>query len=437
MLLGGGVLKKIFMSGPVQSLLSMTGPIMGKMMGGMGSLMKRIPGMGMFSRIGGLGAGGTGGIGNMMGGTGKLVESLKSFGTAISGTITTVVETIAKVSGSLMQTIAAIGKGLGELFANLGDGIGKAISSLARGISSGLTALAEMLGKAIASVSEGLGKAFAAIAGGIGKGVGVALGAILEGLSIGLKAMADPMILLGAGILGGSITLIGAGIAGATWIMGAAMPKLAEGLEAFTEVDGEKLKATGAGMLAIAGGLAAMGAGEIVSGLGSLVSGLAGWFKEDPITKFKRFGDIAAPLQAGADAMTAFSVAYPNFIDAVNTNMLDPQALANIDKLKDVLSNSSVFSMFGGGAASNSPGIFGSLFGSSSDTAAPATPTTAAASPQTAAVKAAPVTPDQRHQQMMDMLSKLNDNMASLVTMEDRQIRVLSDGFSGISGVVH
>ena len=219
--------------------------------------------------------------------------------------------------------------------------------------------------------------------------------------------------------------------------MGAAMPKLAEGLQAFTDVDGEKLKSTGMGMLAIAGGLAAMGAAEIVKGLGGLVSGLTSWFTEDPIAKFKRFGEIAEPLQKSADAMSAFSIAYPNFIETINSNMMDPQALANIDKLKDALSNSSVFSVFGGGQTASSPGIFGALFGSSTPDAAAPAAAPAAATAQTTAVRTAPATPDQRHQQMMDMLSKLNDNMASLVTMEDRQIRVLSDGFSGISGVVH
>ena len=99
-LLGGGVLKKILTSPTVLSFF--TGPMMTRIMGTAGNLLKRIPGMGMFSRIGGLGAGGTGGIGNL--GAGKLVESLKSFGTAISGTITTVAETIGKVSGSLFAT---------------------------------------------------------------------------------------------------------------------------------------------------------------------------------------------------------------------------------------------------------------------------------------------------------------------------------------------
>ena len=438
---GGGLLKQLFMSGPVQGILN--SQIMGKMMGGVSSLMKRIPGMGMFSRIGSLGGGGTGGVGSMFG-MGKLVDGLKSFGTAISGTITTVVETISKVSSSLMTTIANIGKGLGGA-------------------------------------------------------VGGMLGGLLEGLSVGLKAMADPMILVGAGILGGSIALIGAGIAGATWIMGAAMPKLAEGLQAFTEVDGEKLEKTGMGMIKIGGGLIAMGVGEVASVWGSLASGIAGFFGADPITKLARFGEIAEPLQKGSDAMAAFAIAYPKSIAAINNSVLDPQAMASFDKLKEIFAGDGVFTsmgkwLFGNQdfvtqlvklgestdniptfasrltgfadaysylveafnqpinaeelanlvglttlvnkqASANNPGILGSLFGGSS-TPEPAT-TAPTPGVTTAAAKVAHVSADQKHQQMIDLLGQLNDNMAALLAVEDRQTRVMSDGFSGISGVIH
>jgi hypothetical protein len=496
-LLGGGLLKRILMSPQVLGMF--TGPWMTRILGSAMSLFRRIPGMGMFSRIGSLGGGGTGGVGSMFG-MGKLVDGLKGFGTAISGTITTVAETISKVSGSLMTTIANIGKGLGELLTSLGDGIGKALGSMGKGLSSAFTALSDSLGKAIASVSEGLGKAFASIASGIGKGVGVALGAILEGLSVGLKAMADPMILLGAAILGGSITLIGAGIAGAAWIMGAAMPKLAEGLRAFTEIDGEKLEKTGMGMIKIGAGLIAMGVGEVANVWGSLASGIASFFGADPITKLKRFGEIAEPLQKGSDAMAAFAVAYPKSIAAINNSVLDPQAMASFDKLKEIFAGDGVFTsmgkwLFGNQdfvtqlvklgestdniptfasrltgfadaysylveafnqpinaealanlvgltslinkqAAASNPGILGGLFGGSSatETAAAAPPTPGVT---TAAARVAHITPDQKHQQMMDMLSQLNDNMSALLAVEDRQTRVMSDGFSGISGVIH
>jgi len=35
------------------------------------------------------------------------------------------------------------------------------------------------------------------------------------------------------------------------------------------------------------------------------------------------------------------------------------------------------------------------------------------------------------------MLGQLNDTMNALLSVEDRQVRVMSDGFNSISGVVH
>ena len=438
-ILFGGPLIKRLLGKMFTALASVGGGMLSKVMG-------RLPGVGRL--FGGLGAGGTGGVGNMIGGTGKLVESLKGFGTALSDTITGVAETISKVSGSLMTTIANIGKGLGGA-------------------------------------------------------VGGLLGGLIEGLGKGLAAIGTPQVagamVLGAGALGISIGLIGAGIAGATWIMGAAMPKLAEGLKAFTDIDGDKLEKTGMGMIKIGAGLIAMGVGEVASVWGSLASGIAGFFGADPITKLARFGEIAEPLQKGSDAMAAFAAAYPKSIAAINNSVIDPQAMASFDKLKEIFAGDGVFTsigkwLFGNQdfvtqlvklgestdniplfasritgfadaytylveafnqplnaealanlvgltdlinkqSSANSPGLFGSLFGSSApEPAAAAAPTPGV---QTAAAKIAHISPDQKHQQMMDMLGQLNDTMNALLSVEDRQVRVMSDGFNSISGVVH
>ena len=356
----------------------LSGGIMYKLMGGMVKTfrsganlvkglftapgLKNLPPVPGLNKLGSAAADAAGGAAKSAGGmasgmAGGLADSIKgAVGDALRGMASLLTDVLSKLSEGFKTVIGNIGKGLGdafsgiskglgELFANLGDGIGKAISSLARGISSGLTALAEMLGKAIASVSEGLGKAFAAIAGGIGKGVGVALGAILEGLSIGLKAMADPMILLGAAILGGSITLIGAGIAGATWIMGAALPKMAEGLKAFTDIDGTKLEQTGNGMIKIGAGLAAMGAGEVVRSLGSLTGWISSFFTEDPITKLKRFGEIAEPMKAAADALGKFADAYPRSLAAMNNTSVSQAALESMDRLKLFFKGDTLFNI--------------------------------------------------------------------------------------------
>jgi len=449
-LLGGGLLKKIFMSPTVLGMF--TGPWMTKIMGSAMNLFKRIPGMGMFSRIGSLGAGGTGGMG-------KLVDGLKSAAGA------------GKASSSIGKAFSGLTKGVADgikyVLTAIADGI-KAFGStdvmkgiISLGLLSGSMYIA---GKAFQEFSkvnwEDMGKAgaamiaiggAAAIAGRdavmIGAG-GVALGAAIGAIGLGMIAagdgiekfqnlsweamgkagtaivalgaasalagLASPLIIAGGAALGIAIASIGGGIAGATWIMGAAMPKLAEGLKAFTDIDGDKLEKTGMGMIKIGGGLIAMGVGEVANVWGSLASGISSFFGTDPITKLSRFGEIAEPLQKAADAMAAFAAAYPQSIDAINNTVIDPTAMANFEKL----------------SAAASPGIFGSLFGSS-------TPAPAPAAPATPGTKVTHTTPDQKHQQMMDMLSQLNDTMTALLNTEDRQTRVMSDGFSAIGGVIH
>jgi len=123
--------------------------------------------------------------------------------------------------------------------------------------------------------------------------------------------------------------------------------------------------------------------------------------------------------------LTGFADAYTYLVEAFN-QPLNAEALANLVGLTDLINKQS---------SANSPGLFGSLFGSSApEPAAAAAPTPGV---QTAAAKIAHISPDQKHQQMMDMLGQLNDTMNALLSVEDRQVRVMSDGFNSISGVVH
>lgn len=107
-------------------------------------------------------------------------------------------------------------------------------------------------------VLEGLGSK----GGGIGAG--------LKGMATGLLAFANPMVLLGAAGLATSIAIIGAGIAGATYLIGGSLNKFAEGLGAVGAIDGGNLLKVAGGVLALGGAMAAMGVGSIVSGFGSL-----------------------------------------------------------------------------------------------------------------------------------------------------------------------
>ena len=162
-------------------------------------------------------------------------------------------------------------------------------------------------------IGGGIGKSI----GDFGRGLGKGIGGILRGLAGGIAAFANPAVPIGAAALGAAIVAIGAGIAGATWIMGAALPKFAEGMQSFEDLDGAKLISAGKGMAAVAGGMAAFGAGSAIAGLGGLVGavteGIAGLFgAEDPLEKIKRFQDYnfdEAKITANSNSIVAYSKA--------------------------------------------------------------------------------------------------------------------------------
>lgn len=111
----------------------------------------------------------------------------------------------------------------------------------------------------------------AGAAGGAGGGLLSGLGAGLRGAAAGLRAFANPMVIAGAAGFGLAIAAIGAGIAGAAWLVGKALPTLAEGFMKFTEIDGAKLGASAFGIAKLGLGLvpfAPMAIWGIPAGLG-------------------------------------------------------------------------------------------------------------------------------------------------------------------------
>ncbi len=160
---------------------------------------------------------------------------------------------------------------------------------------------------------DGAGK----IAEGLGRGPSGGGKGFLEKAADGLAAFANPKVVIGAGAFGVAIAAVGAGIAGATWIMSKALPSLAEGLTPFEKLDGDKLKKAGVGMAAIGGGMAAMGAGSVIQGIGGLVgagfdklSGLMG--ADGPFKKLEDFSKLnidADKVKNNAEAFQAFGKA--------------------------------------------------------------------------------------------------------------------------------
>lgn len=126
--------------------------------------------------------------------------------------------------------------------------------------------------------------------GGGKGGIGGTLGKLVGGFAGGaiaafVQALGNPMMakaaaifavvapLVGVGI-GGFIAAISAGIAAASWIMGKALPTLADGMsklspaiKTFESLDGNKLSAAASGMGDLLKGLASVGVGGLVSEL--------------------------------------------------------------------------------------------------------------------------------------------------------------------------
>lgn len=220
------------------------------------------------------------------------------------------------VGGAGGGLLSGLGKGIGALgegLKGLGAGVGKALAGILTGAAEGLQALSNprlligtvVLG-ALAGVAWIAGKAFQEFEKVSWETMGKAAVAIVGlGVAAALAGFAAPEIILGGAALGIAIAAIGAGIAGASWIMGKALPTLAEGLQGFAKIDGKNLKDVGLGLIALGGGLAAMGAGSVINALGGIASGILGFFQEDPAVKIQRFMKLFEQLAQGKDSVAA------------------------------------------------------------------------------------------------------------------------------------
>ena len=270
------------------------------------------------------------------------IESIKAAWTSISNFVTEVSEV-----GFFQAVANALGAGEGETLGDLVKRkIGEGLQSLwdnaglATKIGAGLIALFTGA-KIIGALKSGIGGMFGGLFGGGGGGgrrggppgvrgagaagegvgnfVGNVGGGVLSGIAKGLAAFGNPQVAIGGAVLAGVILVIGAAVAGASWLVGKSLPTFAEGMSAFEELDGAKLSAAGKGMLAVAGGMAAFGAGSAVAGLGNLVGNIAdgigalfGAEKANPLEQlleFQKYDIDQAKVEGNANALVAYSTA--------------------------------------------------------------------------------------------------------------------------------
>jgi hypothetical protein len=235
----------------------------------------------------------------------------------IFDTIGAVVGTSIKSLFENPKTYMYLAAGIAALFAGavvkkaLVDSVSNMVGSAASKFTMGKTVPGGA--GAGAGGAGGAGSAGGNILSGIGKGTGD----ILRGLAGGISAFANPKVALGAAGLGLAITAIGAGIAGAAWIMGKALPTLAEGMQSFESLDGGRLKAAGEGIFELGKGLAVFAVGGAAAGVGGVLGavgdGITSFFGgKTPFQKLEEFSKLnidAEKVKVNAQAFAEFSKA--------------------------------------------------------------------------------------------------------------------------------
>lgn len=240
-------------------------------------------------------------------------------------------------------------------FGGLARGVGSVIEDVMKGIARGFAAFGNprsLLGiVGIAGIAGSIwiaAKAFQQFATvnweDMGK-AGVTIVAL--GSAAAVAGLAAPAIAAGGIALGAAIGAIGAGLAGAAWLLGGTLPTLADGIRSFTDINGENLKQVGLGMMGIGTGLIAIGAGEVASAAGSFAGWISNLWSEDPVERLKSFGELAEPLSKAAPALDSFANAFSNAINMLNNVSFGPNVTNTMDQLTAML-NTDAGGFFGG-----------------------------------------------------------------------------------------
>ena len=348
-----------------------------------GGVLGKIPGVGAVGRAAGAATGlaskatgavsglatkatgaGAGRIGGMLGGIGRGISGFTAgMGRAVSSALRGLASGIsalgrpAVLRGLLAMTAMVVplylsAKAFKEF--NTVDWESMAKAGLALGAIGGTIAL---VGRKVGATEVRGAAMFAAAVGAIGLGMlvageglktfndvnwesmakaGIAIAVLAGAAALAGSGPQAAAIALGGLAIGGAIGAIGAGIAGAAWLLGNTLPDLINGIKGFEQLDGQKLKDAAVGMAEISGALVLMTGGSIVSGLGGLVSSFANLFTEDPVSKLKRFAEIGPPLRIAADSMRVFSEVMPTAVDALNRISISRNAVDALDRFKDM-----------------------------------------------------------------------------------------------------
>ena len=264
-----------------------------------------------------------GGIGKLLGSINVLSEKFGIWGTVVQGVVTA---TIAYLAISKLRNSEMIKSRVAGLFGGGGGGGGS------------------FVGPPAPTKGGGLGGILGSLGGG---GGGAAGGGMLEGLAAGLKAFANPQLLLGAAILSASIAILGLGIGAAIMIVGKSLPTMAEGLQAFTNINGDNLVNAAKGIALLGPALVLFTGSSVIAGLGSAGSKLINFFTGGgPISQIRDAMIDLAPvlpvMQAVGPALNEYSSAIVAYGKAIST--VD---IAKAERLKEVMKGPGVLEGIG------------------------------------------------------------------------------------------
>jgi murein DD-endopeptidase MepM/ murein hydrolase activator NlpD len=259
------------------------------------------------------------------------LEIIDPFGAGLENLKNAAIAAAAVLSGGAL--IAGVAKLIGGKFGKIGSpgnpmyakvvpgptgtvgGIGAKLKSIFKRSAAPAAAAAGVAPIAAAGPLAASGAGAAAIAGPAGSPGGSKVGMFLMGIAKGLGAFGagSVKIGIGAGVLAGAITVIGAAVAVSTVLIGSALPSLAKGLTTFDKVDGDNLQKLGTGMAGMAAGLIAIGGSKISDAMGSFVKWASG-NDSNPIdnlqtelTKFQNLEVKPEKIEKNSKAFIAFN----------------------------------------------------------------------------------------------------------------------------------
>ena len=206
-------------------------------------------------------------------------RSTQRLRTAFQALLAPITDLLSRGIGMLSTGIEALAGGIDFIRKKFGDLAG-AVAGLA--VLIGGIGVGGMAAKGAVGVGK---KALSYLPGGgklpgadMLKSAGAGGGSMLSGAAKGISAFAamGPKILMGAGVIAGVVAILGAGVGIGALAAGKGLSSLAEGLNSFQNVDGEKLKdiASATGKLSLA--MAQMGAGALKGGVSGFVGKIFG-----------------------------------------------------------------------------------------------------------------------------------------------------------------